>query len=73
MNFSICASSDSNEAVATSVGVGCFATDPLFIADKFFPPIVDFDAFIEGVTPAGGKPNLARWSSIIRSLMVYYC
>ena len=69
MNRSIWASSDNNEALATSTGDGCFAADALFANELFFP-VADCEEFIEGVTPAGGKPSLARWSSIIRSLMV---
>lgn len=70
MNRSICASSHNNVVLATSAGDGCFAEDPLIIAEIFFP-VVDCEGFKDGVIPAGGKPSLARWSSIIRSLMVF--
>ena len=57
-------------ALATSTGDGCFAADALFKDELFFPVADWCEEFIEGVTPAGGKPSLARWSSIIRSLTV---
>lgn len=69
MNRSIWASSDNSEALATSVGDGCFEDEAVLVEEPFFP-VADCEVFSDGVTPAGGKPSLARWSSIIRSLIV---
>jgi hypothetical protein len=57
--------------LATSAGEGCFEEAALLKDAIFFPPVVGFEGFSDGVAPAGGKPSLARWSSIMRSLMVF--